>query len=424
MKLAKFLDWQFRCFKSLRTSDKSVNLFVCFREGDSVIVDTTSEAGKTCTTIAKCLEAGESSSTSIVQTRVKPLAAVEGGYFAGLLSSVQVNTTVYPPNPQFAIVQSTDGCKTSSEWGISDELLLEALEAVENSTNGVNTSIAVEVLVSGDDYEFLGNSDDYFSLSTGSESEDDEFDDDNHTTGPLQAGKETVVYGDNGDDDFVKQPPKKKVMQKESNVGAMKEFLETFQKSISIDQVYGYDEIEPMFGDDDMDAKAAHVNLSKENDNMFVGRTFASREDFRIALSIYAINFIFRFKFTRYEKHYLVVECYDKQCCDWRVRAHQVGDSEEYEFRKAKSEHMCKVETRSRFSKHVTSKVIAAFLRAKYAKAFCGPRARDLPDSLLREHNVRMTYCGCWKAKELGVETAQGTNESSFSLLPVYLHVL
>jgi len=100
-----------------------VNLFVCFREGDSVIVGTTSEAGKTCTTIAKCLEAGESSSTGIVQTRVKPLAGVEGGYFAGLFSSVQVNTTVYPPNPQFAIVQSTDGCETSSEWGISDELL-------------------------------------------------------------------------------------------------------------------------------------------------------------------------------------------------------------------------------------------------------------------------------------------------------------
>jgi len=30
--------------------------------------------------------------------------------------------------------------------------------------------------------------------------------------------------------------------------------------------------------------------LSKEDDNMFVRRTFATREDFRIALSIYAIN--------------------------------------------------------------------------------------------------------------------------------------
>jgi len=92
--------------------------------------------------------------------------------------------------------------------------------------------------------------------------------------------------------------------------------------------------------------------------------------------------------------------------------------------RLAKLEHVCKVQTRSRFSKHATSKVVAALLRAKYAKAFCGPRARDFPDSLLREHNVRMTYWKCWKAKELAVETAQGTDESSFSLLPVYLHVL
>ncbi|XP_020873378.1 uncharacterized protein LOC110226354 [Arabidopsis lyrata subsp. lyrata] len=204
----------------------------------------------------------------------------------------------------------------------------------------------------------------------------------------------------------------------------MTEFLHTFQKGIRIDEVYGYEDIEPMFGDDDMDRKSAHVDLSKEDDNMYVGRTFESREDFRTALSIYAINRVFRFKFTRYEKKYLVAECYDKKCCDWRVVAHQVGQSEEYEVTKAKLEHMCNVETRSRFSKHATSKVVAALLRAKYAKAFCGPRARDLPDSLLREHNVRMSYWKGWKAKELAVETAQGTDESSFTLLPVYLHVL
>ena len=299
--------------KSLSLGDKSVNLFACFREGDSVMVGTTFKAIKTGTTIAKCLEARESSSPGIVQSGVKPVAAVEGGYFAGLLSSVQVNSTVYPPNPQFAIVQSTYICETFGDWGIS------------------------------------------------------------------------------GDDDFVEQPPRKKVMQKESHVGTMTELEATFQKGISVDQVYGFDDIEPMFGDDDMDAIAVHVDLSKEDDNMFVGRTFASREDFRIALSIYAISSVFCFKFTRYEKHYLVAECYDKKCCDWRVRAHQVVDNEEYEVRKAKLDHMCKVETRSRFGKHATSKVVAALLRAKYVKAFCGPRARDLPDSLLREHNVRTT---------------------------------
>jgi len=113
----------------------------------------------------------------------------------------------------------------------------------------LNTSLPVEVLASADDKKSLENSDDSFSLTTGSESEDDEFDDDNYTIATFQAGKEIVVYEDSGDDDFV-EPPKKKVMLKESNVGSMTDFLETFQKGISIDQVYGYDDIEPMFGDD------------------------------------------------------------------------------------------------------------------------------------------------------------------------------
>jgi len=424
-------DWHFRCFKSLSLADKSINLFACFREGGSVIVGPTPKAIITGTTVAKCLEAGESSSPGILQPVAKPITVVEAGYFAGLLSSVQVNSTVYPSTHQLPIVQSSDISETSGDWGISDELLLEALEAVEKSasgvlvaTTGVNTVLPPEFLASGVAPEFSAVSYDSFSLSSGSESEDDGLDDDDHTVGLLHVEKEIVVYEDSGDDDFVEQPPRKKVMQKDTHVGTMTELEATFQKGITIDQIYGFDDIEPMFGDDDMDAKAGHVDLSKEDDNMFVGRTFASREDFRIALSIYAINRVFRFRFTRYEKHYLVAECYDKKCCDWRVRAHQVGDSEEYEVRKAKLDHMCKVETRSRFGKHATSKVVAALLRAKYAKAFCGPRARDLLESLLREHNARTTNWKCWRAKELAVETTQGTDESSFSLLPVYLHVL
>ena len=48
-----------------------------------------------------------------------------------------------------------------------------------------------------------------------------------------------------------------------------------------------------------------------------------------------------------------------------------------------------------RFSKHTTSKVVATLLRAKYANAYYGPRARDLPECILADHNVRVSY---WKA--------------------------
>lgn len=123
-----------------------------------------------------------------------------------------------------------------------------------------------------------------------------------------------------------------------------------------------------------------------------------------------------------------MAECYNKKMCDWRVFAHKVGDTKEYEVRNVLPTyilvHVCDVQTRSKFSKHATSRVVAALLRAKYAKAYCGPRARDLQDSLLREHNLRVTYWKGWKAKELALATAQGIEESSYALLPVYLHVL
>ena len=80
----------------------------------------------------------------------------------------------------------------------------------------------------------------------------------------------------------------------------------------------------------------------------------------------------------RYTKCYLVAQCVDKKC-DWRVYAHKIGDSDEYEVRKVKLQHVCDVETRGQFTVHATSKIIAALLRSKYVNVTTGPRARDLP---------------------------------------------
>lgn len=82
------------------------------------------------------------------------------------------------------------------------------------------------------------------------------------------------------------------------------------------------------------------------------------------------------------------------------------------------------METRKHFSKHATSKVIAALLRTKYRKIGVVPRARDLVETMRDEHNVRVIYCKCWKTKELAIALAQGTKESSYKLLHVYLHML
>jgi len=146
-----------------------------------------------------------------------------------------------------------------------------------------------------------------------------------------------------------------------------------------LSEIYGFQDVEPMFIESDSpDFRSHNIDLSKEDDVLFKGRVFETKDEFKVALSIYAINQIFRFRFVRYAKCYLVAQCVDKKC-DWRVYAHKIGDSDEYEVRKVKLQHVCDVETRGQFTVHATSKIIAALLRSKYVNVTTGPRARDLP---------------------------------------------
>ncbi|CAA7021366.1 unnamed protein product [Microthlaspi erraticum] len=94
-----------------------------------------------------------------------------------------------------------------------------------------------------------------------------------------------------------------------------------------------------------------------------------------------------------------------------------------FDVRKANLKHTCDADSRRTFSKHASSKVIAALLRTKY-ETTVGPRPKDLPYSILREHHINASYWKCWKAKELAIASAHGTEESSYKLLPLYLYLL
>ncbi|CAN6854176.1 unnamed protein product, partial [Brassica oleracea] len=71
-----------------------------------------------------------------------------------------------------------------------------------------------------------------------------------------------------------------------------------------------------------------------------------------------------------------------------------------------------------------TSRVLAALLRSKYERLHYGPRAMELLEVLRTKFNYTCTYWKAWKAKELAIESAQGTEEMSYKMLPQYLHVL
>ncbi|XP_013608128.1 PREDICTED: uncharacterized protein LOC106314863 [Brassica oleracea var. oleracea] len=110
--------------------------------------------------------------------------------------------------------------------------------------------------------------------------------------------------------------------------------------------------------------------------------------------------------------------------CTWRVCAKQVGDSPTYFGKKASLGHQCKSDVRGQYKKHGTSRVLAALLRSKYERLHCGPRAMELPEVLRTEFNYTCAYWKAWKAKELAIASAQGTEEMSYKMLPQYLHVL
>ncbi|KAG7588709.1 MULE transposase domain [Arabidopsis suecica] len=194
------------------------------------------------------------------------------------------------------------------------------------------------------------------------------------------------------------QVKRKRVLHKELSTKQKKGQSVALKKGIELSEIYGFEDVEPMFIDTDTpDFRGHNIDLTKEDDVMYRGRVF--------------------------DKCYLVAQCVDKKC-DWRVYTHQIGDSDEYEVRKVKLEHVCDVETRGQFTKHATSKVIAALVRSKYVNVTAGPRARDLPEAVLDEYNVTASYWKCWKAKELAISSAQGIKENSYLLLPLYLHLL
>lgn len=86
-------------------------------------------------------------------------------------------------------------------------------------------------------------------------------------------------------DDFVELPKKKLKAKKKMDAADRRHnkdilFVDITCKgsqTLILTEVYGYEDIEPMFRDDDEDALAFNVDLSNEDDAMFVGRTFATR---------------------------------------------------------------------------------------------------------------------------------------------------
>ncbi|RID78706.1 hypothetical protein BRARA_A01502 [Brassica rapa] len=198
---------------------------------------------------------------------------------------------------------------------------------------------------------------------------------------------------------------------------------EAFMKGIQVPDMYGYNDVDGVYNEkDESSCNPLDIDFSKEDSDIYVGRTFKHKAECKLTLAIYAIAKVYTFN-LRHCKCRLTAKCYEKEC-KWRVVAVQLGDSPTYLVKKAILNHVCVADIRGKYKKHGTAKVLAALLRSKYERLYSGPRAMELPEMLRTEFNYTCSYWKAWKAKELAIASAQGTEEDSYKMLPQYFYVL
>ncbi|KAL0795370.1 hypothetical protein Bca101_066747 [Brassica carinata] len=147
------------------------------------------------------------------------------------------------------------------------------------------------------------------------------------------------------DDDVFTDPPGAATTQTKGG--------EAFMKGISVSDMYGYNDVDGGYRErDETSCQPLQIDFSKEDSNIYVGRTFKDKAECKLTLAVYAIAKVCTFK-LRHCKRRITAKCYDAKC-KWRVLAVQLG----------------------------------------------------------------------WRAKELAIAFAQGTEETSYKMLPQYFHVL
>ncbi|XP_020877644.1 uncharacterized protein LOC110227537 [Arabidopsis lyrata subsp. lyrata] len=167
----------------------------------------------------------------------------------------------------------------------------------------------------------------------------------------------------------------------------------------------------------------ANMNLRKAGDSIYIGRIFQNKGELHKALTVYSIKRLFNFRIKASDKTRVIAVCHDKKC-NWRVYATFHENSENVEIRTASLRHSCDVKVRSKYGMKATRSILGELLKAKYAHGKKGPRACELPEIVLAELNVTISYMKAWNAKEMAMKKARGSEEESYKFLQTYLHLL
>lgn len=166
----------------------------------------------------------------------------------------------------------------------------------------------------------------------------------------------------------------------------------------------------------------ANMNLKKGGDAIYVGKMFKDKKEMHNYLSVYSIKRLFNFRIQASDKTRVIAVCQDPNC-SWRLYATNHKNSNQLEIIRATINHTCDVAARSEYGKKATATILGELMKGKYAHGKKGPRACDLPDILLTEMNVTISYMKAWNAKEVAINSARGNEEEGYEFLPTYLHL-
>ncbi|KAJ4910332.1 Uncharacterized protein Rs2_04953 [Raphanus sativus] len=281
-----------------------------------------------------------------------------------------------------------------------------------------------------EDDDFVEHVSKCVSVGQRHETPDGEVEDDDFVEpGPqFVSGGQTHVtlIGEDEADDFIE--PVRQYRSREEDARRRREKDkaddESLMKSVRAVELYGFEDVEPSSNNEAVsDYTVDDIDFTLADADMDVEKLFRSKQEFKISLHIYALKQVFRFKFHKHAFNYVAAKCIDKYC-RFYVMAKQLGESSTYQVRKAQLKHVCTSDVKAQYKKHATSKVIVALMRSKYERLQAGPRASELPEMLRTEFLFTATYWKCWKAKELATVAAQGTEETSYKLLPKYFYVV
>ncbi|CAE6118129.1 unnamed protein product [Arabidopsis arenosa] len=152
----------------------------------------------------------------------------------------------------------------------------------------------------------------------------------------------------------------------------------------------------------------ANMNLRKAGDSIYIGRIFKNKAELHRALCVYSIKRLFNFRIKASDKMRVIAICHDSKC-HWRIYATFHENSENVEIRTATLKHSCDVKSRSKYGMKATQSILGDLLKAKYAHGKKGPRACELPEIVLAELNVTISYMKAWHAKEMAMKRARAS---------------